>query len=120
MTTDVSHHSSHLTIIIIVAVVVVIIISMCHHKRFVFNCGHFSWGAEVLACNRQSDFAEGKVLLPCETMWSHPLHSLKVGTLCKDCDLKRRKTAGVMTKLKSALRELNETVARCQKVSGAE
>jgi hypothetical protein len=93
-------------------------IIMCHHKRFVFSCGHFSWGAQVKACELENIFLAGKWHVACETMWSHPLHSVRVHALCEDCELKRAKTAGTMTKLKLAMKELNETVGRLQKLTG--
>ena len=89
-------------------------IIMCHHKRIVYCCWHFGWGTQVKACVLEKAFLDGFCLLPCDTMWSHPLHSIKVDTVCKDCDFKRQKARGAMTKLKVAMQELNETVSRLQ------
>lgn len=89
---------------------------MCNYRRNVFTCGHFGWGAQVRACPLEQAFIDGSWPVPCNTLWSHPLHSVKVGVLCKGCDLKRRRTTRALTKLKSAMQELHETVERLQKV----
>jgi hypothetical protein len=48
------------------------------------------------------------------------MHSLKVQKDCRDCDLRRRKMAGTMSKLKLAMKELNDTVTRLRKRSTTE
>jgi len=92
---------------------------MCHHKRIVYSCGHFRWAEEVRACELQKAFEDSTWPKPCLTMLSHPFHTLRVENLCRGCELgkRKRKMAGTMTKLKQAMRELNETVQRLRKAT---
>jgi hypothetical protein len=91
---------------------------MCYHKRIIYTCGHDGWGTEISACDHQRAFDEGSWPIACPDMFAHPLHSVKVQRMCKDCNWKAARTADKLTQVKMAMRELNETVRKL-KMSGA-
>jgi hypothetical protein len=93
---------------------------MCFHKRIVFLCSHFGWADEIRACDTQKSFLNGSKKVECETMWSHPLHSIKAQKNCKVCAAKQEKTDATVSTLKERLRALSETVARLQRTEDAE
>lgn len=51
----------------------------------------------------------------CEMMNSHPLHSLTVQTMCKNCDRKRSKLEGTISRTKLLVKELNESLTKLKK-----
>lgn len=48
-------------------------------------------------------------------MNAHPVHSLKVNVNCSACNRKNRKTQGKLSKAKSVLQDIRDTVARLKK-----
>jgi hypothetical protein len=88
---------------------------MCIHNRIVYTCGHFGWADEVRVCNVQEAFQSGCCSEECDTMHSHPLKTYKVQKLCKTCDEKKKKMEGTVSRLKTAIVELNESVQRLRK-----
>jgi hypothetical protein len=51
----------------------------------------------------------------CETMNSHPLHSLTVQSMCKKCERKKAKLEGTMSRMKLLMKELNESLSKLKK-----
>jgi hypothetical protein len=94
--------------------------TMCYHKRIVYLCAHSGWGKEVRACNLQKAFLDGSRNEECETMFSHPLQSIRVQSLCNVCAAKKGKTDRTMSSLRARLMALSETVTRLQKSADAE
>ncbi|RDL38530.1 uncharacterized protein BP5553_02870 [Venustampulla echinocandica] len=88
---------------------------MCYHKRMVFSCGHFSWGHEVRACNVEVAFRLGILREECDTMFSHPMHSLKLPKLCQGCAGKKTKQDGTVSTVKERLQELHQVVGKWSK-----
>ncbi|PVH84228.1 hypothetical protein DL98DRAFT_351213, partial [Cadophora sp. DSE1049] len=91
---------------------------MCYHRRTVYSCRHNGWARRVRTCNLQKAFLDGSFSQECEIMNAHPLHSVKVETVCQACSKKQRKTAATLSKIRSELRTLNEKVAKAQKGNG--
>ena len=89
---------------------------MCYHKRQVYICGHFGWGPEVRPCAAQNaaqqDFREGKISKQCDIMFAHPAQSIKLQILCQNCENKKMKTEGTMSKVKLAMKQLNDSISR--------
>lgn len=88
---------------------------MCYHKRMLFSCGHFSWGHEVRACSVEKAFRLGILTEACDTMFSHPMHSLKFAELCQDCAGKKTKQDGTVSTVKERLQELHQVVGKWTK-----
>lgn len=93
---------------------------MCYHKRIVYSCAHYGWGKEVRLCNLQKAFLDGSRDEECDTMFSHPLQSVKVASLCNVCAAKKGKTDTTMSSLRLRLKALSETVTRLQKSEDGE
>jgi hypothetical protein len=88
------------------------ILNMCHHRRFTYTCGHFTWGSQVKSCPLERAFHDGEWPVSCGTMWSHPLHSRKLGHLCRTCDEKAQKTLTAHESLKLAMKDLSQTLEK--------
>jgi hypothetical protein len=88
---------------------------MCWHQRIIYSCNHYTWGAEITPCALEKLYRAGEWSEPCETMNSHPLHSLTVQKLCKKCQRKRSKLEGTMSRLKALMKELNESLSKLKK-----
>jgi hypothetical protein len=88
---------------------------MCWHRRVIFSCNHFQWGAEVHSCVVQKLYISGEWTESCETMNSHPLHSLTVQTMCKKCERKTAKLEGTMSRTKLLMKDLNESLTRLKR-----
>lgn len=92
---------------------------MCFHKRIIYICGHVGWGAEIVACPQQRAFEEGVQQEECHDMISHPLHSLKVPIMCKECyqrTKRRTRTLWMLEHVKLNLKTLNETLQELKRV----
>ncbi|TGO78643.1 hypothetical protein BELL_0059g00130 [Botrytis elliptica] len=91
---------------------------MCIHKRMIFiQCGHTRWGTEVKACNQKLAFDTSPTTsIDCDTMYSHPIHTVKITEVCKSCEIKRSNTDRTAEKLKQALKDIRESVARMEKM----
>jgi hypothetical protein len=75
---------------------------MCFHKRLIhLECGHSLWCQQVLAC---AD-------LDCDTMLSHPFHTLKRSTLCESCLRKKLRTSAAAKELRQRIRRARLTIA---------
>ncbi len=48
-------------------------------------------------------------------MNSHPLHSITVQKICKNCEKKKAKLEGTMSRLKLMIKELTVSVSRLKK-----
>jgi hypothetical protein len=88
---------------------------MCWHQRIVFSCNHYKWGPEVSPCAFQKLYMGGEWSEHCETMNSHPLHSLIVQSLCKKCERKKAKLEGAMSRMKLLMKELNESLSKLKR-----
>ncbi|APA06141.1 predicted protein [Sclerotinia sclerotiorum 1980 UF-70] len=93
---------------------------MCIHKRMIFTeCGHSRWGKEVKACDQELAFRISPATsVSCDTIYAHPMHSIKIGQLCKACEIKRGNTDKTAEKLKQALKDIRESVGRMEKMQG--
>ncbi|QSZ33834.1 hypothetical protein DSL72_005406 [Monilinia vaccinii-corymbosi] len=91
---------------------------MCIHKRIIFiQCGHAIWGNEVKACDQEIAFQTSpRTSVECETMSSHPIHTVKITRACKVCEKKRGHTARTAEKLKQALKIIRESVERMEQM----
>ncbi|PMD26598.1 hypothetical protein NA56DRAFT_539922, partial [Hyaloscypha hepaticicola] len=85
---------------------------MCWHRRVIFSCNHFKWGGEVRPCAVQKLYIAGEWSESCETMNSHPLHSLTVQTMCKKCEQQRAKLEGTISRTRLLMKELNESLTK--------
>ncbi|KAF7899251.1 uncharacterized protein EAF01_008464 [Botrytis porri] len=91
---------------------------MCIHKRMIFiQCGHTRWGSEVKACNQKlASDTSPTTSIDCDTMYSHPMHTVKITEVCKTCEIKRSNTDRTTEKLKKALKDIRESVTRMEKM----
>ncbi|KAJ8070843.1 hypothetical protein OCU04_001206 [Sclerotinia nivalis] len=91
---------------------------MCIHKRMIFTqCGHSRWGKELKACDQELAFhISPNTSISCDTMYSHPMHTVKINQLCKVCVIKRDNTDRTAEKLKQALKDIRESVERMEKI----
>ncbi|KAF7959830.1 hypothetical protein EAE96_001435 [Botrytis aclada] len=91
---------------------------MCIHKRMIFTqCGHSRWGSEVKGCNQKLAFDTSPTTsIDCDTMYSHPMHTVKIMKVCKSCDAKKSSTDRTAAKLKQALKDIRESVERMEKM----
>lgn len=88
---------------------------MCWHRRIIFSCNHYKWGTEVGPCTLQKLHSAGEWTEPCDTMNSHPLHSLTVQRMCKKCERKKAKLEGTMSRMKLLMEELNESLSKLKR-----
>ncbi|KAB8303317.1 hypothetical protein EYC80_004755 [Monilinia laxa] len=49
-------------------------------------------------------------------MYSHPIHSLKITQMCKECEKKIASTDRTASKLKQALKDIREAVERMEQM----
>ncbi|CCD53226.1 hypothetical protein BofuT4_P122450.1 [Botrytis cinerea T4] len=91
---------------------------MCIHRRMIFTqCGHTRWGSEVKVCNQKLAFDTSPTTsIDCDTMYSHPLHTIKLIKVCKSCQIKRSNTDKIAEKLRQALKDIRESVERMEKM----
>ncbi|KAH9214433.1 hypothetical protein DL95DRAFT_279494, partial [Leptodontidium sp. 2 PMI_412] len=91
---------------------------MCYHKRNAYSCGHNGWGPAVSTCHLQMAYLDGTYSIECQTMNAHPLHSLKIQTICQACFVNQKKTSFALSTVKAGLLEMKERMARAQKGRG--
>ena len=72
-----------------------------------------------MMCNLHKAFLDGTFSAACDTMRAHPIHSLKIQTVCQSCAKKRQKTLTALTKLKKELTEMKEKLARVNRERGS-
>ncbi|KAI9647309.1 hypothetical protein NHQ30_003694 [Ciborinia camelliae] len=89
---------------------------MCTAKRIISTqCGHAIWGKVVRVCEQQIAFQTSPTTsIECDTLFSHPIHSLKIDRLCKECENKRGLLTRTTEKCKQALKDIRESVERME------
>ncbi|KAE9372241.1 hypothetical protein N431DRAFT_456979 [Stipitochalara longipes BDJ] len=88
---------------------------MCWHRRIIYSCNHYAWGAEITPCALEKLYRAGEWSETCDTMNSHPLHSLTTQKPCKKCERRKVKLEGTMSRLRLLMKQLNESVSKLKK-----
>lgn len=64
---------------------------MCYHKLYIFTtCGHFLYGATPLQMCRHASIAPTSSYSGTCKLQSHPFHTLKIESLCEQCQIQRQ------------------------------
>ncbi len=89
---------------------------MCYHKRIIYtSCGHSGWAAEVRACEFHPKNKNRSSSTSCDTMYSHPFHTLRVEKFCGRCIINRENTSEKVLKVREWMKDLKSDVDRLRK-----